>query len=176
MLNIKLIKKIAIASAVALGMFAFGGATQANASSPHFDSRKITYHIDSTSKNYKGIWQDAINEWNSKGVLKFKQASKKKAMLRMTTRKTLKDNTLWDAYAPEMWGNTYSRLTAKLNRSYMDNYSFTRKARVNAATDVIEVGLGLDLNSDKRSHMSDLNMPITAYDVAQLRKLYAHVK
>ncbi|WP_087742717.1 hypothetical protein [Levilactobacillus zymae] len=96
MMKKTLIKQIAMIGAVVVGMLAFGGTTQANASSKfHFDHRTITYHIDSTSKHYKGIWKDAINEWNSKGVLKFKASSKKKADLRLDTRKNLKDNSIY---------------------------------------------------------------------------------
>lgn len=173
-----LIKKIAMIGAVVVGMLAFGGITQANASSNfHFDHRTITYHIDSTSKRYKGIWKDAINEWNSKGVLKFKASSKKKADLRLDTRKNLKDDSFYTCPNPLVWGNILSGTShVKLNRSLLDQGNYTRDERVNVATSAIETSLGVDNVDHNKSHMYDFNLSITSYDVAQLKKLYAHVK
>lgn len=173
-----LIKKIAMIGAVVVGMLAFGGTTQANASSKlHFDHRTITYHIDSTSKHYKGIWKDAIKEWNSKRVLKFKASSKKKADLRLTTRKVVTNDAIYDFSNSFVFGNILGGTSyLKLNRSYMDKHNYAHNERVNMATSAIENGLGLDLNNDNQSHMYFGSDPITSYDVAQLKKLYAHVK
>lgn len=164
----QLVKRIAIIGAVVIGIFAFGGATQANASSiPTFYKRTITYHIDCTSSHYKDIWKDAFKVWNSKGVLRFKPTSKKKAMLRVTTRKTLSEDALW-------WSKGTSNFNLlKLNRSIMDNYNTTRKQRVNLATWAIWIGLGCD---GKKAYSSAVWTPISSTEVATVKKTYAHIK
>lgn len=175
-----LIKQIAMIGAVVVGMLAFGGTTQANASSKeHFNSRTITYHIDSTSKHYKGIWKDAIDEWNSKGVLKFKASSKKKANLRLTTVFQLKHDYFYQTRAHGTLSERgYTRIVdLKLSRNFMDENNYTQNERVNLATMGIENSLGLNLSNDKQSHMYySGEKSITSYDVSQLKKLYAHVK
>lgn len=180
MMKKTLIKQIAMIGAVVVGMLAFGGTTQANAAVHHFGTRTITYHIDSTSKHYKGIWKDAFNEWNSKGVLKFKATSKKKAMLRATTRLHVKNDYAYSTNnLYHNFDNNYFHASTALNRSYMDSHDYTRSQRVNLATNGIEANLGLTLYDNSRSHMYDGTpsmTPITSYDVAQLKKLYAHVK
>ncbi|HJE87234.1 MAG TPA: hypothetical protein K8U88_06565 [Levilactobacillus hammesii] len=168
----QLLKKIVIAGAVVMGMLAFGGFTQAHASNvAMFDSRKITYHIDATSSRYKNVWKQAFKSWNSKGVLKFKPASKKKADLRVTTRKSL--GYLYGVEGSTSSGSNSNQMLVKLDRSTLSSKNVSTKQRVNVATWAIFGGLGCD---SKKMSTSAVWTPITSTEVNTIKKTYAHVK
>lgn len=169
----QLIKRIAIIGAVIIGIFALGGATQAHASNiANFDSRTITYHIDATSSRYKSVWKEAFKSWNSKGILKFKPASKKKALLRVSTRKSL-DGSLITAEGSTSSGSNSDQVLVKLDRSTLSGKNVSRKQRVNVATRGIFGGLGCD---SKNMRTSAIWTPITSAEVNIVKKAYAHVK
>ena len=69
-----LIQTIAVLG-VGLGLLSIGTVT-ANASSKgyygSFQSRKITYHIDSKSKHWKDNWNGAVKAWNKLHVVKLR--------------------------------------------------------------------------------------------------------
>jgi len=111
------------------------GSVTANASSKpywgHFDSKRITYHIDSTSKHYRGIWKQAINNWNTQGVVKLVNTNKKsKANIQMTTAKYVKGYDVGKIMFGEFAGSpTNEKIT--LIRSYLDKHNYTDNERTN---------------------------------------------
>lgn len=184
MMKKSLIKKIAMIGAVVVGMLAFGGTTQANASSitpndGHFDSRTITYHIDSASKHYKDIWNQAIKNWNSQQhVIKLRSTSGKKAMMRLTTVKKTKNNGLLSAGINYTDGSSYLDLKVKLSRQAMDESNYSRNNRIHVAMQGIGLGVGLRSTQKNNGIMSQnvLHSNITHNDISGLKKAYKGVK
>lgn len=167
---------------VGIGVSLLGaGSVTAHASKyygAHFDSKRITYHIDSSSKHYRGIWKSAIKNWNKQGVVKLVNTNKKsQANIRMTTVKHIKT---YPWLAPEqLVGDSLTSVNIKIDRTYANGYKFSDKTRINLATTTIGSALGLKLNKNKNSIMnyySDYSGNITSFDRANLKAAYKGVK
>lgn len=191
MLNIK---KVAISVAVALSMFAFGGATQANASSItpstyHFNSRTITYHINSSSKQWKNAWVRAIHKFDKNGTIKLKATSKKKAKITMTTVAKFKGKgatNAWDASWDTKKGtNILKHVSLRLSRKvcnegiWISEKNTVYDGKVPNAIQAIAVGLGLDnANTTKGSllNANEFHQNLSKSDKLGLAQAYANVK
>ncbi|ARN93880.1 hypothetical protein AZI11_13140 (plasmid) [Levilactobacillus brevis] len=85
--------KLTVAVAAFVGMLGFGAVAPVHADtatkvSAHYPSRVITYHIDSKSNYYRNLWKQAVNVYHDNGAFVFKNTSRSKAKLRMTSVKT----------------------------------------------------------------------------------------
>ncbi|NLR09192.1 hypothetical protein [Lactobacillus sp. HBUAS51381] len=160
------------------------GSVTANASSKnycaHFDSRRITYHIDSTSKHYRGIWKSAVKAWNKEQkVIKLKSTkSKKNADIRMTT--VSKNSNKVDYTRYWTMGDSIMNSSVRLNRHALDAYEFDNSTRVQYAISEIGFGLGLewlgDTSKSSVMNQSQDNFHITSFDRANLKAAYKGVK
>jgi len=184
MLNIKSKWLLKFVTLMGIGVSLLGaGSVTANASSKyydgHFDSKRITYHIDSASKHYRGIWKQAIKKWNEQGVVKLVNTNKKsKADIRMTTVKYIKTYP-W-LTTKQLVGDEIASVNIKVDRTYTNDSNFSDKNRINLATVTIGQSLGLKLNKKKNSIMnyySDYSMAnITSFDRANLKAAYKGIK
>lgn len=164
---------------IGVSLLGVGGVT-ANASSKayygHFDSRRITYHIDSTSKHYRGIWKSAIKEWNNnQNVIKLRKAkNKKSANLRLTSRAHLKNDLVW-LVNNNTAGGIFDTSYVKLSRSYFPQGQAYDKYRVMGAEQVIGSGVGLNQTNDD-SVMGTLSNKFTPLVISNLKAAYKGIK
>jgi len=145
----------------------------------HFDSKRITYHIDSTSKHYRGIWKAAIKDWNKQGVVKLVNTKKKsKANIRMTTMKHVKGSGDSESLVTSRFlgDNVFSSANVKLDRTKMANHHYKDIDRIILATGNIGTALGLKDNNNRNSIMGDTSNTITSFDRANLKAAYKGVK
>ncbi|KRL93051.1 hypothetical protein ACUIJQ_06755 [Levilactobacillus hammesii] len=141
----------------------------------HFDSKRITYHIDSTSKHYRKILKSAVNDWNDQGVIKLVNTNKKsKADIRMTTAATVKHN--WPGFCHiDTFDGDYMNARIKMNRKYFDENHLTDEQRTSLSEVEIGLTLGLKGNNRNNSIMGNFNH-ITSFDRANLKAAYKGVK
>lgn len=180
MLKIKGLLKFIALMELGISLLSVGSLT-ASASSKaywgHFDSRRITYHIDSTSKHYRGIFKTAIKNWNDQGIVKLVNTNKKcKANIRLTTAKYVKGYDVGKIMFGEFAGSpTNEKIT--LVRSYLDSNNFTNKERTNIATAYLGITLGLNSDVSGDSLYSNISENhITPFDQANLKAAYKGVK
>jgi len=141
----------------------------------HFDSKRITYHIDSTSKHYRGIWKAAIKDWNKQGVVKLVNTKKKsKANIRMMSVKTIKNDEPGNSYVRTFAGS-YVNAKVKLNRAYFNDNHLTDELRISTAKAILGEALGLKDTNHSDSIMR-LSNTITSFDRANLKAAYKGVK
>ncbi|NLR09191.1 MULTISPECIES: hypothetical protein [Lactobacillaceae] len=168
---------------IGISLLGAGGIT-ANASKKaywgHFDSKRITYHIDSTSKHYRGIWKSAIKNWNSQHVVKLINTNKKSnADIRLTSiAGTLKSQRY--SGVNDNTGNVIIHSSMKLHRVFMDDgyYKYSTSDRISVASQALGYSLGLKLNKSAKSVMNSYQFRnhITPSDRANLKAAYKGVK
>lgn len=173
-----LIQAIAVLG-VGLGLLSVGTVT-ANASSKgyygSFQSRKITYHIDSKSKHWKDNWNGAIKAWNKLHVVKLRSIKKaSKADIRFTTTKSIKGGSLAGGYS-EGPGGRFGIFSAKLilNRKAMKTETEARKE--NNALYAVGWAIGLKDTDDRTSALSGCVDKPSAKDKANLKLAYKGIK
>jgi len=159
------------------------GSVTANASNkPYygsFQSRKIAYHIDSTSKHWKNIWKGAINSWNSLHVVKLRATKKaSKADIRLTTKKSIKGGiTIGSTLdGPQGIGGIFSSKIA-LNRKSLADLHKTEQEKKSEALRGVGIAIGLKPNyDDDTSALSFRASKPNAQDKANLKLAYKGIK
>jgi len=177
MKNTRLIKFVTM---LGLGVSLLGiGSVTANASSkPYygsFSSRKITYHIDSTSKHWNDNWQGAIDSWNSLHVVKLRSIKKaSKADIRLTTKKSIKGGLTISSVlsGPQGIGGIFSSKIA-LNRQSLAEFDEAGKEQI--ALQGVGVAIGLKFSNDKTSALLYGTKP-SAQDKVNLKRAYKGIK
>ncbi|MFC6206939.1 MULTISPECIES: hypothetical protein [Levilactobacillus] len=179
MKNTRLIKFVTM---LGLGVSLLGiGSVTANASSkPYigsFSSRKITYHIDSTSKHWKDNWKGAIKLWNDLHVVKLRAAKKaSNAEIRLTTKKYIKGGIDFSTRLSGSQGRGglfYSKIA--LNRHVFAKFYPTEKQKEQMALRSVGVAIGLDYSDDPTSALALASKP-SAQDKANLKLAYKGIK
>lgn len=153
----------------------------------HYPTRKITYHIDSTSKYYRQVWQQAIKNWNKQKIVKLVPVkSKKRVQIRVWTVKKLPKglrkyayNWNYDIeYSKKYKKDLMSTSTAQLSQETMHRSYMSKLERINVATGAIGSTLGL-LKSRSEWSVMGTSMQynsISKYDRQGLQRAYQGVK
>jgi len=171
-------------SMLGIGVSLLGvGSVTANASSkPYvgsFSSRKITYHIDSTSKHWKNIWKGAINSWNSLHVVKLRATKKaSKADIRLTTKKSIKGGGTTSSFytGPRGHGGIFSSKIA-LSRQSLAKLNETDAEKGQDALCGVGLAIGLKDNfHDNTSALSGYASKPNAQDKKNLQLAYKGIK
>lgn len=174
----KALLKIVTMFGVVVSLLGVGSVTASASSKPYYGSfgyRKITYHIDSTSKHWKDNWKGAINSWNSLHVVKLRAAKKaSKANLRLTTKKSIKDGATISSVlsGPQGIGGIFSSKIA-LNRQSLAEFDEAGKEQI--ALTGVGVGIGLKFSNDPKSALLYGTKP-SAQDKANLKRAYKGIK
>lgn len=179
MLNHKGLIKFVTMLGIGVSLLGVGSVT-ANASSKPYDgsfqSRKITYHIDSTSKHWKNLWKGAIDSWNSLHVVKLRAIKKaSKADIRLTTKSRFKDGGNIDGFSMGPGGRGgifFSKLA--LSRSYLKDRTDQQKAQ--HALGTVGQAIGLAYTNDTTSALSFRASKPSAKDKANLKLAYKGIK
>lgn len=186
--KLRLIKFVTLVG-IGVSLLGFGGVT-ANASNKgyygHFDSRRITYHIDSTSKRWQGVWKRAVSQWNNQqNVVKLSKAKKNKADINLKTRVLKDTNQYCSAIHDYIPANNKMDIilhsSMKLNRAFIATYapSMQNQRRNDMAVLAIGETLGLSYAKTGKTVMNSYHTPnttITSLDRANLKAAYKGVK
>ncbi|MFC6275855.1 hypothetical protein ACFQET_10235 [Levilactobacillus tangyuanensis] len=180
LLKNKTLVKIVTMFGVAVSLLGIGSVTASASSKPYygsFGSRKITYHIDSTSKHWKDNWNGAIKSWNSLHVVKLRSAKKaSKANIRLTTKKSIKDGAEISGHlsGPQGIGGVLSSKVV-LNRQVLSEFDENGKEQI--ALTGVGTALGLKFNhTDNTSAMSMFASKPNAQDKKNLQLAYKGIK
>ncbi|GAX08961.1 extracellular zinc metalloproteinase [Secundilactobacillus silagincola] len=174
-----LFMSLAVAGTLGAGAFV-ANPTTANASSWKFAGTTVTYHINSTSKYYNGMWKNAVKAWSKNGVVKFKSvAASDKPELTLTTR-SLDNDKYGTIFVQPRTINANHEINAAyvaLNRNAMKFLGLGLSDRTKVAESGMGNALGLDYTSNKHSVMyeyaGDMGMSgVTKSDLNNLVNLY----
>lgn len=134
----------------------------------------VTYHINSTSTYYHGMWANAVKGWAKNGTLKFKEVAKSdKPQLTLSTEKGTSSDVKHN-YASKTY--EYSNRTAHIVRATAKNMDFGLKERTSLAESALGTILGLDYKYGASSSIMNRNYcfmnSITKTDLRNLANLY----
>jgi len=181
MLKIKGLLKFVALMGIGVSLLGAGSVTANASNKPYygsFASRKITYHIDSTSKHWKDIWKGAIDSWNSLHVVKLRAIKKaSKADIRLTTKKTIKGGVTYSYYLDGPQGSRgifYSKIA--LNRQSLAELNETEQEVKQEALCGVGIVIGLKTNDDETSALSSYASKPSAQDKANLKAAYKGIK
>lgn len=179
------IKKLTVAVAAFVGMLGFGtvapvhadAATKVNA---HYPSRVITYHIDSTSNYYRNLWKQALNVYHDNGAFVFKNTSRSKAKLRMTSvahypKTEVGIGQYWTgSFQPHVI--TKSRVVISRD-GFMENTD-SHSQRIAVAAQLIGGSLGMEYTNKATGITSNNNVipQLSNSDQLGLVKAYQHLR
>ncbi|WP_125681671.1 zinc metalloprotease [Levilactobacillus yonginensis] len=182
MLNRKSLIKFVTMLGIGVSLLGVGSVTANASSKPYygsFSSRKITYHIDSTSKHWKNLWKGAINSWNSLHVVKLRAIKKaSKADIRLTTKKSIKGGlTIGSTLnGPQGVGGIFSSKVA-LNRKSLADLNETESEKEQDALCGVGLAIGLKENFyDNTSALSGYSSTPNAQDKKNLQLAYKGIK
>ncbi|MGX6427547.1 hypothetical protein [Levilactobacillus yonginensis] len=181
MLNHKGLIKFVTMLGIGVSLLGVGSVTANASSKPYvgsFPSRKITYHIDSTSKHWKNIWQGAINSWNSLHVVKLRATKKaSKADIRLKTKKNVEGHHLigGELGGPGGRGGLFFANLA-LNRKLMSDVHDSEKNKEMNALATVGQAIGLAGTNDHTSALSSFASKPSAKDKANLKLAYKGIK
>ncbi|WP_143461330.1 zinc metalloprotease [Levilactobacillus enshiensis] len=175
--NKGLLKFVALMG-LGISLLSMGSVTVNASSKPywgHFDSKKITYHIDSTSKHYRGIFKAAVKNWETNGVIKLVNTKKKsKADIRITSVKNIKHDAP-DRNNSSLFGGSIMNTQIRLSRHYIKKYNYSDTQIIQFATAELGSALGLNYVDSDNSIMGG-SQTITSFDRANLKAAYKGVK
>ncbi|WP_461243825.1 zinc metalloprotease [Secundilactobacillus muriivasis] len=134
----------------------------------------VTYHINSTSNYYHGMWANAVKAWSKNGTLKFKEVAKNdNPKLTLSTEKGTQSDVK-HGYANRTSYDGLGNRTAHVVRATVKD--LTLKEKTSIAEHSLGLTLGLNKESDSSSsimnvHYSFVNS-ITKTDLHNLAALY----
>ncbi|MDI6666705.1 M57 family metalloprotease [Leuconostoc falkenbergense] len=139
----------------------------------------VYYALDSTlNKDYLNAWRLAVTNWNKVGVVELKSVDREEQadiILQVDDRSNTNQAGVTQNYYMKnlLNGNkTIIRSTAKINKYFLDNYSFDGK--VNTAEHELGHALGLQHDDVHNSVMNSAGSlyGIQQIDINQLKQLY----
>lgn len=145
-----------------------------------FAGQTVTYHINSTSNYYHGMWSNAVKAWAKNGTLKFKEVAKSdNPQLTLSSRANKGKYEGYVVYAHSGHiGNLTSSLGPSLvviNRDIVRDYGFHISNRTRVAETGLGKALGFKYSNSDNGIMSISGLgynSITKTDLHNLAALY----
>lgn len=171
-----LFMSLAVAGILGAAGFA-ASSTTASADSNYepFNGQTVTYHINSGSKYYNGMWKNAVKAWSKNGVVKFKQVAKNPQLTLSTMASDKKEGDV--PGTTREYGQNGSLIRKEyVIRSVVRNFGLDIHGRTAVAEHIMGQALGLSDASLKSSSIMNTGYffmnHVTKSDLKNLANLY----